>query len=60
MEISLSAPEYAALCEVARKTGLTPEQCAQQAISRAIEARYVLPRSPGVVKPFQAPKRDRT
>lgn len=60
MEINLSAPEFAALREAACRAGVTPEHYAALAVSRAIEARYVLPKSSGSVTPIQAPKRDRT
>lgn len=52
MNLDLSAPEYAALVAAAQREGLTPEQYAEQAISAAIKARYVLPKSEGRVLSF--------
>lgn len=45
--------------EAARLTGRSVAECAAEAVSRAIEARYVLPSVPGQVMAFQALKRER-
>jgi hypothetical protein len=57
MNLDLSPAEYARLREAALRAGLTPEQYAEQAISAAIRARYVLPKSDGRVLAMR-PKRE--
>ena len=52
MQFDLSEPEWTALREAAAREGLTPEQYAELAISAAIKARYVLPKSEGRVLAF--------
>ena len=59
MELDLSDAQLQRLCEAAARAGMTPEQYAEQAVSAAIRAKYVLPKSGGSVTPFQAPKRDK-
>lgn len=60
MQLDLSDAEYEQLRDAALRAGMTPEQYAEQAISAAIKAKYVLPKSGGTVTPFQAPKRDKS
>lgn len=45
--------------EAARLTGRSVDECAAEAVSRAVAARYVLPSVSGQVMAFQALKRDR-
>jgi hypothetical protein len=57
MQLDLTDAEYALLREAALRAGMTPEQYAEQAISAAIKARYVLPKSGGAVVALR-PKRE--
>lgn len=41
----------------AERAGMTPEQFASRAVSAAVDARYVLPKAPAAVLPFQALKK---
>lgn len=59
MQLELTDAEFQRLREAALRAGMTPEQYAEQAISAAIKARYVLPKSVGSVTPLHSPKRDR-
>ena len=52
MDLNLSDAEYALLREAAAHAGMTPEKFAEQAISTAIKARYVLPKTDGRVMAF--------
>lgn len=52
MQLDLSDAEYEQLREAAARAGMTPQQYAEQAISAAIKAKYVLPKSGGSVLAF--------
>ena len=60
MELDLTDAEFQRLRETALRAGQTPEEFAEQAISAAIKARYVLPRSGGTVSALPHPKRGDT
>ena len=57
MQIDLSDAEYATLCRAAACLGVTPECLAELAVSKVIEARYVLPKQPGTVVVLKSLKR---
>ena len=52
MDLNLTDAEYALLRSAAAHVGMTPEEFAEQAISAAIKAKYVLPKSGGSVLAF--------
>jgi molecular chaperone DnaK (HSP70) len=57
--VALSDEQRRELEEAARQAGMTVESYAAEAVSRAVEVRYVLPSTQGSVSPIQTLKRDK-
>jgi len=56
--VALTDEQRKELEEAARLAGMTVESYAAEAVSRAMEVRYVLPSSQGSVSPIQGLKRE--